>query len=106
MFLGQAEHLEMKMDDSGGSRPKRGWVAWPGWGTTPPVPIWPPGLVSLTSSPPGSYHGKILTPEKSQVNLSPGRSMKRNAKQGFPVLQSYNQNKGGRWKIPIKHYKT
>jgi hypothetical protein len=22
-------------------------------------------------------------------------------KQGFPVLQSYNQNKGDRWKIPI-----
>jgi hypothetical protein len=25
-------------------------------------------------------------------------------KQGFPILQTYNQNKGDRWKIPINHY--
>jgi hypothetical protein len=65
MFLGQAEHLETKMDDIGGSRPKRGWVARPGWGPMPPVPVWPLGLVSLTSSPPGASRGKILMPEKS-----------------------------------------
>jgi hypothetical protein len=29
----------------------------------------------LTSSP-GASHGKILTPKKSQVNLSPGRFLK------------------------------
>jgi hypothetical protein len=95
------------MDDNGGSRPKRGWVARPGWGAAPPVPFWPPGLVSLTYSPPSASRGKILTHEKSQVNLSPGRSLKRKyTKPGFPVVQSYNQNKGDRWKIPIKHYKT
>jgi hypothetical protein len=27
-------------------------------------------------------------------------------KQGFPVMQSYNQNKGDPWKIPINLYKT
>jgi hypothetical protein len=31
--------------------------------------VWPLGLVSLTSSPDASRN-KILTPEKSQVNLS------------------------------------
>jgi hypothetical protein len=40
------------------------------------VLFWPLGLVSLTSSPPGASRGKILTPEKSQVNLSPGMSLK------------------------------
>jgi hypothetical protein len=42
-----------------------------------PVLVWLLGLVSLTSSPPGASYGKILMPEKSQVNLSPGRSLKR-----------------------------
>jgi hypothetical protein len=93
------------MDDSGGSRPKQAWVAQPGRAPVPPVLVWPLGLVSLTSSPPGASRRKILTSEKSQVNFSLGRSLKRKnyAKQGFPVLQSYNQNKGDRWKLPIKH---
>jgi hypothetical protein len=34
------------------------------------------GLVSLTSSSPGASRAKILKPEKSQVNLSAGRSLK------------------------------
>jgi hypothetical protein len=76
------------MDGSGGSSPKHAWVAWPGRAPMPPMLVWPLGLVSLTSSPPGASRGKILTPEKSQVNLSPGRSLKHKnyTKQGFPVL--------------------
>jgi hypothetical protein len=31
----------------------------------------------MTSSPPGASHDKIIMPKKSQVNLSPGRSVKR-----------------------------
>jgi hypothetical protein len=65
------------MDDSGGSRPKQVWVERPSQGPTPPVLIWPLGLISLTSSPPGASRDKILTPKKSQVNLSLGRSLKR-----------------------------
>jgi hypothetical protein len=42
----------------------------------PPVLVWPLGLVLLTSSPPAASRGKILTLKKSQVNLSPGRSVK------------------------------
>jgi hypothetical protein len=63
------------MDGSGSSRPKRAWVARQG--PVPHVLIWPLGLISLTSSPPGASRGKILTPEKYQVNLSLGRSLKR-----------------------------
>jgi hypothetical protein len=74
------------MDISGGSRPKRAWVAQPGQGPTPPVLIWPLGLVSLTSSPPGASRGKILTPKKSQVNLSSGRSLKRKKMQNRVFL--------------------
>jgi hypothetical protein len=59
------------MDGSGGSSPKQASVARPSKGPMPP------GLVSLTSSPLGASHGKILTPKESQVNLSPGRSLKR-----------------------------
>jgi hypothetical protein len=76
-FLGQAEHPEMKIDDSGGSRPKWARVARLGKGPVPPMLVWPLGLVSLTSSPLGASRGKILTPKKSQVNLSLGRSLKR-----------------------------
>jgi hypothetical protein len=40
----------------------------------------------LTSSPPGASRGKILMPEKSQVNLSPGRSLKRKNMQNRVLL--------------------
>ena len=42
--------------------------------------------------------------EKSPVNLSPYRSLKRKkyTKQGFPALQSYNQNKGDPLENPKK----
>jgi hypothetical protein len=76
-ILGQAERLETKMDSSGASRPKQAWVAWPGQGPVPPVLGWCLDFVLLTSSPLGASCGKILTPEKSQVNLSPRRSLKR-----------------------------
>jgi hypothetical protein len=73
-----------------------------------PMLIWPLGPISLTSFALDGSHDKILTPEKSQVNLSLGRFLKHKkyTKQGFPVLQSYNQNKGDRWKIPINHCKS
>jgi hypothetical protein len=61
----------------------------------------------LTSFASGASRDKILTPEKSQVKLSSGMSLKHQntQKKGFPVLQSYNQNKGDRWKIPINQCK-
>jgi hypothetical protein len=66
------------MGSSGGPRLKRAWVARPGQWTMPPGLVWPLGLILLTSSPPlGASRGKILMPEKSQVNLSLGRSLKR-----------------------------
>jgi hypothetical protein len=43
----------------------------------PPVLVWPLGPISLTSSSPGGSHDKILMPEKSQVNLSLERFLKR-----------------------------
>jgi hypothetical protein len=52
-----------------------GGSAWPGDHAT-----WSrlaPGPHLVDSSPPSSSRGKILTLEKSQVNLSPGRSLKR-----------------------------
>jgi hypothetical protein len=65
------------MDGVRGLRLKRAWVA-------PPGIICPLGLVSLTSSPLGASHAKILRPKKSQINLSLGRSLKcQNTKTGF-----------------------
>jgi hypothetical protein len=64
------------MDDSGGSSRQRVWVAQPSLVATPPVLVRPLGLVSLTSSSSGVYRDKILTLQKSQVNLSLGRSLK------------------------------
>jgi hypothetical protein len=43
----------------------------------PPVFIWPWWPPSLTSCAPEDSNDKILTPKKSQVNLSPGRFLKR-----------------------------
>jgi hypothetical protein len=56
--LGQAEHVETKIDDVGGSRMKRAWVARPGQGPAPPGFVWSLGLVSLTSSPLGDSRDK------------------------------------------------
>jgi hypothetical protein len=64
-----------KIDSVGGSRPERHSVAWPGKGPVQPLLVQPQGLVSLTSSL-GASHDKILTLQKSQVNLSPERSLK------------------------------
>ena len=51
---------------------------------------------------------KIMILEKSQVNLSPYRSLKLKKihKQGFPVLQSYNQNKEDSLENPQKQLNT
>jgi hypothetical protein len=75
-FLGQTERLETKMDGNGGSRPQRVWVARPSRRPVPPVLVQPLGLVSWTSSPPGASRDKILTLQKSEVNLSLGRFLK------------------------------
>jgi hypothetical protein len=56
--------------------PKQDRVVRPGQGPVPPVLVCPLGLVSLTSSPKGASRGKLLTPKKSQVSLSLGRSLK------------------------------
>jgi hypothetical protein len=76
-FLGQAEQSEMKTYNIGGSRAKRAWVARSGLVTVPPVLFWASWPTSLTSSSLGASHDKILTPKKSQVNLSSERSLKR-----------------------------
>jgi hypothetical protein len=64
------------MDRIGGSRPKWSQVARPGLGHAPPClfwSLWPP---SLTSRAPEGSRDKVLTPKKSQVNLSSGRFLK------------------------------
>jgi hypothetical protein len=48
-----------------------GGTAWQGARTTSACS--PLGLISLTSSPPGDSHDKILMLQKSHVNLSSGR---------------------------------
>jgi hypothetical protein len=75
-FLGQAEHQEMKMDDIGGSSLKRDMVVQPGLGPVPPMFIWTSWPPSLTSCALEGSRDKILTPKKSQVNLSSGRFLK------------------------------
>jgi hypothetical protein len=64
------------MDGSGGSSCQRVRVARPGLLATPPVLIRPLGLVSLNSSSSCVSRDKILALQKSQVNMSPGRSLK------------------------------
>jgi hypothetical protein len=64
------------MDDIGGLRPQRVWVARPRRGPMPPMLVRPLCLLSLTSSSPGVSRDEILTLQKSQVNLSPERSLK------------------------------
>jgi hypothetical protein len=75
VFLGQVEHLGMKINGVGGSSLNaHGWRGLPGDRAT-----WSRsalGRVSLTSSSPGTSHDKILTLQKSQVNLSLGKSVK------------------------------
>jgi hypothetical protein len=51
------------MDGIGAPRPKRAWVAQPGQGPTPPMLVWPPGPISLTSSSPDGSRDKILSPK-------------------------------------------
>jgi hypothetical protein len=58
----------MKIDGVGGSRPKRARVARAGRGLVPPMLVWPLGLVSLTYSPLGSSHDKILCPKNPRSN--------------------------------------
>jgi hypothetical protein len=66
----------MKMDDIGALRLKRDWVARPGLGPMPPGLVWPSWPTLLTSCTREGSCDKILTPEKSQVNLSLGRFLK------------------------------
>jgi hypothetical protein len=75
-ILGQAEHQETKMDGIGGSSLKRAWVARPGLVAAPPMLLWASWTTSLTSCAPDGYRDKILTPRKSQINLSSGRFLK------------------------------
>jgi hypothetical protein len=56
------------------ARTTLGGTAWQG--PAPPVLIWPLDLNSLSSSSLGASRDKILMLQKSQVNLSPGRSLK------------------------------
>jgi hypothetical protein len=77
VFLGQAEHQEMKMDGIEGLRPKRSKVARPSLGPAPPGLFWPSWPPSLTSCAPEGSRYKILMLEKSQFNLSLGRFLKR-----------------------------
>jgi hypothetical protein len=64
------------MDGSGGSRLQQGRVARPGRAPAPPMLVRPLGLILLTSSSSGVSRDKIIMLQKSQVNLSPERSLK------------------------------
>jgi hypothetical protein len=57
---------------------------------------------------PGSFLFKNIHAQRilNQFEVRKVPKMSRYAKQGFTVLQSYNQNKGYRWKIPINQCKT
>jgi hypothetical protein len=64
------------MDGSRGSSRQQALVARLGLVAAPPMLVWPLVLISLTTSSLGVSRDKILTLQKSQVNLSPGRSLK------------------------------
>jgi hypothetical protein len=61
------------MDDIGGPRLKRAWVARPGLGPAPPVLKWASWPPLLTSCAPGASRGKILTPEKIPGQFESGK---------------------------------
>jgi hypothetical protein len=84
-FLGQAEQSETNMDDIGGSRTKRTWVARLRQGPVPPSIVWASWPPSLTSCALDSSRDKTLTPEESQVNLSLGRFLKCQNTQNSPA---------------------
>jgi hypothetical protein len=48
----------------------------PGQGPAPPGLVWPSWPILSTSCAPKGSRDKILTPKKSQVNLSSGRFLK------------------------------
>jgi hypothetical protein len=64
------------MDDIRGRRLKRAWVARPRLGPMAHVLKWASWPPSSTSCALGASRGKILTPKKSQVNLSLERFLK------------------------------
>jgi hypothetical protein len=66
----------MKTDGIRDTTAKRDRVAWPGQGDAPPVLFWASWPPSLTSCASNAFRDKMLTLEKSQVNLSSGRSLK------------------------------
>jgi hypothetical protein len=59
------------MDDIGGMRTKRTWVAWPGYGPAPPGHIWDQVAPSRSSSSHTASHVKIFTPKKPRSILVP-----------------------------------
>jgi hypothetical protein len=74
----------------------------------PPVLIWALVAHSYTSSSQVASNVKIFMPEKrlGQFEFQKVHEMSKYTKQVFPVMLSYNQNKGDRWKIPINKHKT
>jgi hypothetical protein len=88
VFLGQAEPPGTKIDDVGGSRPEQHWVVQPSRRPAPPVLVRPLGLISLTYCSLCASRDKILTLKKSQVNLSPGMSLKLKNTQNM-IFMSY-----------------
>jgi hypothetical protein len=68
------------------------------------------GLVAhlVDSCAPEGSRDEILTPKKfpGQFDFGKVPETSKYTKHGFPIWQSYNQNKGDRWKIPINQCKS
>jgi hypothetical protein len=97
----------MKMVDIGGPSLKQDRVAQPGLGPAPPGLFWASWPPSVTCCAPSASRGIILTPKKSHVNLSLGRSLKRKNTQNRVFLFCRVITKiRGSIENPINGYKT
>jgi hypothetical protein len=105
-FLGQADQSEMKMDGIGGSRAKRGQVAQLTRGSRHQCPFGPRGLPDFLCPRRFSWYNINAQKISCQIDFGKVPKSSKYTKQGFPVPQSYNQNKGDQWKIPINQCKT
>jgi hypothetical protein len=95
VVFGQAEHQETKMDDIRASMLKQAWVARPRLGSCHLCSFEPRGPPRWLLMLQKVLVIKYWCPKNPRSILLPEGSWNvKYTKQGFPVLQSYNQNKG------------
>jgi hypothetical protein len=78
----------------------------PGQGPRPHGLVWASWLPLLTSCALEGSRDINARKIPGQIKFGKILETSKYTKQGFPILQSYNQNKGDRWKIPINQCKT